>query len=288
MTFDEFPSILKNSMCEEQKSMKAVNEALQRIKRNLEKEHDIIKHASAQSLDDIVNLNVRGMPMTAKRSTLRIFKDSQLDRQFDDAIWSKQQTDTPCIKKWSFEQVADWAKHHDEIPDEAAGLFEENKVTGLELLAFGREDLKELGISRPGTLALVIKAIKGLQTKSQCHPIFIDHDPYCFGKILDQLRLKVMLEEEYEPLSLSDIKEGKKDMFAKTVDYYFPAEQSELILKKPVVVTNKGCATPFGSGSATFSFGDPAKTGALGVINVSGRPSIPRRCVRVGSRLRYY
>eukprot|EP00957_Ditylum_brightwellii_P208509 15357793-Ditylum_brightwellii.AAC.1 len=189
MTFDEFPSILKNSMCEEQKSMKAVNEALQRIKRNLEKEHDFIKHASAQSLDDIVNLNVRGMPMTAKRSTLRIFKDSQLDRQFDDAIWSKQQTDTPCIKKWSSEQVADWTKHHDEIPDEVAGLFEENKVTGLELLAFGREDLKELGISR-GTLALVIKATKGLQMKSKNNSIFIDHDPYCFGKLLDQLRLK--------------------------------------------------------------------------------------------------
>jgi len=128
--------------------------------------------------------------------------------------------------------VADWAKHHDEIPDEAAGLFEENKVTGLELLAFGREDLKELGISRPGTLALVIKAIKGLQTKSQCHPIFIDHDPYCFGKILDQLRLKVMSKDGYEPLSLSDIKEGKRDTFANTVDYYFPGELSELILKK--------------------------------------------------------
>eukprot|EP00957_Ditylum_brightwellii_P096277 7332876-Ditylum_brightwellii.AAC.1 len=68
--------------------------------------------------------------------------------------------------------------------------------------------------------------------KSQCHPIFIDHDPYCFGKILDQLCLKVMSKGDYEPLSLSDTKEGKQDTFSETVDYYLPGEQSELILKK--------------------------------------------------------
>jgi len=138
----------------------------------------------------------------------------------------------PSIKEWSYEQVADWAKHHDEISDEVVGLLEENKVTGSELLAFGYEDLKNLGISRPGTLALVTKVIKGLRMKSQCQPIFIDHDPYCFGKILDQLRLKAISKEDYRPLSLSDIEERKQDAFAKTVDYYFPGELAHLILKK--------------------------------------------------------
>eukprot|EP00957_Ditylum_brightwellii_P184972 14087111-Ditylum_brightwellii.AAC.1 len=126
----------------------------------------------------------------------------------------------------------DWAKHQAEIPNEVVGLFEENTVTSLECLAFRREDLKEMGISRPGTLALVIKAIKTLQMKSQCHPIFIDHDPYCIGKILDQLCLKVMSKDGYKPLSLSDIKEGKQEAFSETVDYYFPGELAELILKK--------------------------------------------------------
>eukprot|EP00957_Ditylum_brightwellii_P150306 11446359-Ditylum_brightwellii.AAC.1 len=65
-----------------------------------------------------------------------------------------------------------------------------NKVIGLELLALSREDMKGLGISRPDTSALVIKSINDLQKKCQQRPVFIDHDPYCFGKILDQLRLK--------------------------------------------------------------------------------------------------
>jgi len=235
LTFNELPDIakdVKNSLHQEQKSMEAAKEELQRIKKNLDKEHDFIKHVSAQSLNDIVNFDVRGTSMAIKRSTLRIFKGSQLDRQFDDATWPNQNTNVTSVKQWSYEQVVDWVKHQAEIPDEVVGLFEENKVTGLELLAFGREDLKEIGISRPGTLALVIKAIKGLQTKSQCHPIFIDHDPYCFGQILDQLRLKVMSKDGYEPLLLSDIKEGKQDTFANTVDYYFPGELSELILNK--------------------------------------------------------
>eukprot|EP00957_Ditylum_brightwellii_P172293 13116238-Ditylum_brightwellii.AAC.1 len=100
----------------------------------------------------------------------------------------------------------------------------------------GREDVKELGIGRPGTLALVMKAIKGLQMKSQCSPIFIDHDPYSFGKILDQLRLKVMSEENYKPMMLSCIKEAKQDAFVKMVDYYFPGELAKLMFKEFVVV----------------------------------------------------
>eukprot|EP00957_Ditylum_brightwellii_P119363 9106131-Ditylum_brightwellii.AAC.1 len=60
--------------------MKAAKEELQRIKQNLDNEHDFMKHVSAQSVDDIINFDVRGMLMIAKRSTLRIVKDSQLDR----------------------------------------------------------------------------------------------------------------------------------------------------------------------------------------------------------------
>eukprot|EP00957_Ditylum_brightwellii_P039851 3017180-Ditylum_brightwellii.AAC.1 len=84
------------------------------------------------------------------------------------------------------------------------------------------EDLKELGLGRHGTLALLTKAIKGLQMKSQCLPIFICHDSYCFAKILDQLCLKVISKDNHKPLLLSCIKEAKKDIFIKTVDYYFP------------------------------------------------------------------
>eukprot|EP00957_Ditylum_brightwellii_P146160 11128883-Ditylum_brightwellii.AAC.1 len=83
MMFRELPDIakdVKNSLYQEQKAMEAAKEEIQRIKKNLDKEHDFIKHVSAQSPNDIVNFDVQGMLMTVKRSTLRIFKDSQLDR----------------------------------------------------------------------------------------------------------------------------------------------------------------------------------------------------------------
>eukprot|EP00957_Ditylum_brightwellii_P108849 8303294-Ditylum_brightwellii.AAC.1 len=41
-----------------------------------------------------------------------------------------------------------------------------------------------------------------------------------------------MSKEDYEPILWSDIKGGKQDMFAKTVDYYFPGELSELVFNK--------------------------------------------------------
>eukprot|EP00957_Ditylum_brightwellii_P000374 29418-Ditylum_brightwellii.AAC.1 len=239
VTFDEFPSISRNiqeSLRQEQTSMKNAKKELQTAKENLEKEHSFVQHVSTQSLDDIVNFNVRGTMMAAKRSTLRIFKDSQLDRQFDDATWPEQHTNTPSAKQWSYKQVADWAKQHNELSDEVASLFEQNRVTGLELLAMAREDVKELGIRRPGTLALVTNAMKGLKMKSQCSPIFIDHDPYSFGKILDQLHLKVMSKEDYKPLLLLCIREGKQDVLVKTVDYYFPGEVAKLVSKENVVV----------------------------------------------------
>eukprot|EP00957_Ditylum_brightwellii_P008290 627414-Ditylum_brightwellii.AAC.1 len=40
-----------------------------------------------------------------------------------------------------------------------------------------------------------------------------------------------MLKENYKPLFLSDIKEERQAAFAKTVDYYFPGELEQLILK---------------------------------------------------------
>eukprot|EP00957_Ditylum_brightwellii_P154335 11744673-Ditylum_brightwellii.AAC.1 len=100
--------------------MKSAKEELQRAKWNLEKEHDFIQNVSAQSPNNIVKFDVRGTPMATRRSTLSIFKESQLGRQFDEVIWTTHHKNTPSVKQWSYEQVTDWAKHHDEISDEVA------------------------------------------------------------------------------------------------------------------------------------------------------------------------
>eukprot|EP00957_Ditylum_brightwellii_P139332 10618930-Ditylum_brightwellii.AAC.1 len=89
--------------------------------------------------------------------------------QFDDTAWSQRNTGKESINEWSNEQVVDWARDHIGITDEIANFFLKNKINGLELLALGREDLRELGISRPGTLALVVKAVNDLQMRNQYH-----------------------------------------------------------------------------------------------------------------------
>mmetsp|Transcript_13098 Transcript_13098/g.18046 ORF Transcript_13098/g.18046 Transcript_13098/m.18046 type:complete len:127 (-) Transcript_13098:515-895(-) len=117
-----------------------------------------------------------------------------LARQFDDKVWSQQTSQSyKEIKAWTCDQVVEWAKSHEDIPDEAVGMFEVNKVNGMELLACGREDLKELGINRAGTLALVSQATTDLQIMSHANATTINQSPYCFGKIVDFLRLKSTL-----------------------------------------------------------------------------------------------
>eukprot|EP00957_Ditylum_brightwellii_P148486 11305582-Ditylum_brightwellii.AAC.1 len=184
---------------------------------------------SSPSKRDVVHLDVRGTLMTVRRSTLRICKGSVLERQFDDSIWTNQHSDKAHAKKWSYEEVVEWAKKHDEIPDEVASIFQKNKVNGLELLALGREELNELGIQRPGTLALVAKAIHSLRNKDQ-NRVFVDQRAYCFGKIIDQLRLMALCQENYKPLALTDIHKMEREAFLRTVDFYFPGDIARQIL----------------------------------------------------------
>eukprot|EP00957_Ditylum_brightwellii_P003977 303017-Ditylum_brightwellii.AAC.1 len=65
--------------------------------------------------------------MTVKRSTLRIFKGSQLERKFDYTTWPKQNTSKNTINDWSYKQVADWVKSHNDIPDDIADLLGKNE-----------------------------------------------------------------------------------------------------------------------------------------------------------------
>eukprot|EP00957_Ditylum_brightwellii_P085075 6468596-Ditylum_brightwellii.AAC.1 len=92
-------------MSEEQEALTNAKKELQKVKDNMEKEEDFIKKMSFSSKKDIVYLNVRGTFMIVKRSTLRIIKDSKLERQFDDSAWTDQHPDKLSSKKWSYEEV---------------------------------------------------------------------------------------------------------------------------------------------------------------------------------------
>uniref|UniRef100_A0A7S4VX01 SAM domain-containing protein n=1 Tax=Ditylum brightwellii TaxID=49249 RepID=A0A7S4VX01_9STRA len=174
--------------------------------------------------------------MTVRRSTLRVFKGSGLDKKFNSTEKSTNKNKSSAdTKEWTCEQVVHWAKNNPEIPDTVVEAFEQNDVNGMELFALCREDLKEMGIQRPGTLALVTNAIKDLRRKNPNHQVFIDHDPVPFGKIINQLRLKVMCRDNYQPLPLTSLRPADADLLLNTVTHFFPGKSAESIVELPVV-----------------------------------------------------
>jgi hypothetical protein len=111
---------------------------------------------------DVVVLNVSGTMMTTKRCTLCAVDDSVLAQQFNDSKWTEQGCNLPRVKEWTPEEVSTWAKSINHFPVEVSVTLYENKITGEELLALRRDDLKTIGIERVGTLALLLKEIEKL------------------------------------------------------------------------------------------------------------------------------
>ena len=135
------------------------------------------------------------------------------------------------MKEWTPGDVYAWAKQIDDISDEVAIMFEENDITGNQLLALNMEGLKMIGIERAGILCLLLEEIKKLKQASQDVSTLIEHGPYCFGKILDHLRLKQLHSQGLadEP-ALPFVCESQKDWFEKVVKYYFPGDGSKFVL----------------------------------------------------------
>ena len=180
---------------------------------------------------DVVVLNVSGTIMMTRRSTLCIAEDSVLAQQFDDSKWTQQ--NTSCrVKEWTPEEVGAWAKKIDDISDEVAQIFVENEITGNELLALSMEGLKMIGIERAGTLCLLLEEIKTLKQASQDVATLIEHGPYCFGKILDYLRLKSLYSQGLvkETPGLPKVCNEQRGRFDKVVKYYFPGDSAKFIL----------------------------------------------------------
>ena len=181
---------------------------------------------------DIISLNVSGTIMTTTRATLRIIEDSVLAQQFDDTKWKEQGHKKLRVNEWTQEEVATWVRSIKDVPDEVAQLFSDNEIKGSELLALNEFGLKEMGIKRIGTVCLLMKEIKQLEKSTQDVSTLIEHSPYCFGKILDFLRLKRfhslnLLDEEPSPPKISEV---EKKTFEKIVKYYFPGDCAELLL----------------------------------------------------------
>ena len=180
---------------------------------------------------DIVTLNVSGTIMITKRSTLQVAEDSVLAQQFDDTKWTEQGCSNLRVKEWSPEEVSDWVANIAHIPDEVAGLFIMHEVSGSELIALNEYGLEKIGVKRAGTICLLLDEISSLKKAANEIVTLIEHSPYCFGKILDYLRLKRLHDDDFidEP-PLPTVSDNQKNRFKKLVRYYFPGESSEYIL----------------------------------------------------------
>ena len=104
--------------------------------------------------------------------------------------------------------------------------MKENESSGAELLALDYETLKYFGIARPAALALLTKKITELQKRDCGRGVLIEQDAYCFGKILDHLRLRAMCDalQDTTPLPPPTIRKSYQKRFKRIVKYYFPGD----------------------------------------------------------------
>jgi hypothetical protein len=180
---------------------------------------------------DIVSLNVSGTMMITKRSTLCAAEDSALAQQFDDTKWTEQGCKNLRVKEWTSNEVSVWVSKIDGIPNEVVNTFKENEITGRELLALKKDGLMMLGVTRTGTLCLLLEEIEMLKKASQDIVTLIEHSPYCFGKILDYLRLKQLHSQGLvEEPALPTVCDSQKSRFEKVVKYFFPGDSAQFIL----------------------------------------------------------
>eukprot|EP00984_Skeletonema_dohrnii_P021398 scaffold10679_cov99-Skeletonema_dohrnii-CCMP3373.AAC.3 len=228
---DRFTQEVNEAIVERWKSLHALDAEVSSLEESFKDEEHFIETLATGNTKDVVLLNVSGTVMATKRATLMVAEDSMLAQQFDDSKWTVQGS-FPSVKAWTPTEVSNWVKDIEGIPDEVGSLFLENEINGSELLALTADGLKMLGVKRVGTICLLSDEISLLKKASNEDKVTqIEHSPYCFGKILDHLRLK-----QLHSVNLSDepssptVCESQKKSFEKVVDYYFPGESSKFIL----------------------------------------------------------
>ena len=231
LDFGDFPEDVKLAFKAEKEALLQAHQELNDLQVRFKEERQAIEVFGQQGGGcDIVYLNVSGRLMAVKRSTLGQLPNSVLCKQFADPLWnSKLQSKNSQAKnpprKWNSKEVVAWVKAIQGVPNSAASKFAD--VTGVELLALGREDIKDLGVTRPGTVAILVEAIQKLRDEAvEGSATFIEHSEYCFGKIIDQLRLRAIsavLDDVPKPKP-PEIREPDKKRFKRIVEYYFPSE----------------------------------------------------------------
>ena len=80
-----------------------------------------------------------------------------------------------------------------------------------------RDDLKDISVIQVGSLSLLLQEIAYPCRKKKDKSVFVDHNAYCFGNILDTLRLQAMCQSEGTMIPVY-IQESHWEHFEKMVD----------------------------------------------------------------------
>jgi hypothetical protein len=99
-------------------------------------------------------------------------------------------------------------------------------LTWAELLALDVTHIKDMGIDRPGTVALLEKSIQNLrENEEENGVVFVEHSSYCVGKILDHLRLLTHVKLGLPKPRPPKIRDADKQRFRCIVELLFPDKE---------------------------------------------------------------
>jgi len=178
---------------------------------------------------DVVTLNVCGTFMATRLSTLQLCKESILASKF---LVDKHNMHIQgkTIEEWNNEDVVAWLNQIEGVSEAVVNEFEENRVTGQELLVLGADGLKDFGVARKGTIYLLLDKIKKLEKDGKDSAILIEHSPYCFQKILDHLRLeksfmKGLVKTKH---GMPVVRNNEQGRYQKVLNHLFPGESSKI------------------------------------------------------------
>ena len=229
---NSFSKDVNNAINEMWASLKQFESEILFLEESFKDEGTFVLLFACGNPQDVIALNVSGTTMVTSQRSLQLCAESSLASRFSISEQDEEACDSKTIKEWDTEDVVAWLNRTDGISETVVISFEENEVSGRELLALGREGLMELGVTKIGTVYLLLDEIRKLETSSHDSVTLIEHSPYCFGKILDYLRLEGSFVKNLVPTKpeLPVVCESEKARFQKVVKHFFPGNSSKFIL----------------------------------------------------------
>jgi len=227
-----FSIAINTAIIEKWAALAEVSSELTALEESFKDEEKFIKFFSSGQDQDVIPLNVCGTTMTTTRQTLQLCKDSVLASKILNAEQDDSSTNQKPVKEWNSEDVVAWLNSIEGLSSSIVKSFEEDEVTGLELLALRKEDLVEFGVTKKGTTAYILAEIKKLARAQGQNVVLIEHSPYCFEKIIDHLRLESMFVKglvDGKP-EMPTLRASEKSRFEKVVKHYFPGDSSKFLL----------------------------------------------------------